>query len=201
MMLRKPIEAAEEQLINFDHETSKLFEPYRDFMMSPPVHAVSKLSDQPALRMISGLVVVAGIALENNRLVRAGSRMLIAHEAATLVKDSIKLNIDRTRPRSADRREDAKPRKGKHKAKELSSFPSGHSAGAIAAARAFSREYPEYGVAAIGAATFLAALQVPRSAHYPTDVAAGLGIGLAVEAATAALWKLARMDERSEGEA
>jgi membrane-associated phospholipid phosphatase len=123
--------------------------------------------------------------------------MMIAHEAATLAKHSIKTNVDRARPRSANGRDEKKARKGKHKTKELSSFPSGHSAGAIAAARAFSREYPEYGLAAVGAATLVAVLQVPRCAHYPTDVAAGLAIGVAAEAATNTAWDAAKIDDRS----
>lgn len=196
-MLRNAIEAAEEQLIDFDHETGKLFKPYKDLANSKPVHAVSKLGDQPELRTISGAVIAAGIFLDDDRLVRTGARMIIAHETATAVKDALKVKIDRKRPRSASQRSDAKPRKGRHKAKELSSFPSGHSAGAIAAARAFSREFPEYRVAALAGAILIAALQVPRSAHYPSDVVAGLVIGLAAEAATNAVWNVAGMDERS----
>ena len=197
MMLRNAIEDAEEQLIAFDHRAAKLFKPYRAIAETPAVDAVSKLGDQPELRTIAGAIILAGIAFESDRMVRAGARMVIAHEAATLTKDTLKLQIDRKRPRSASDRRDSKPRMGKSKAKELSSFPSGHSAGSIAAARALAREYPEYGAAALVAAGLIAVLQVPRSAHYPSDVAAGLVIGLAAEAATNALWNLTRMDERS----
>jgi membrane-associated phospholipid phosphatase len=73
----------------------------------------------------------------------------------------------------------------------MTSFPSGHSAGAVAAARAFAREYPEHGLAAVGAAGFLALLQIVRSAHYPTDVAAGIGVGLLAEKATDLAWSAA----------
>jgi membrane-associated phospholipid phosphatase len=37
-----------------------------------------------------------------------------------------------------------------------------------------------------------------RRAHYPTDVVAGIALGLAAEALTAAAWDAADMDERSE---
>ena len=157
----------------------------------------SKLGDQPELRLIAGSLLVAGTFAGNDRLVRAGARMLIAHEAATLVKDTLKTNIDRTRPRSAEKEEAKKPKKGNHAAKEKTSFPSGHSAGAMAAARAFSREFPEYGPAAICGAALIAASQVPRCAHYPTDVAAGALIGLLVEGVTSAAWDAAEMDKRS----
>jgi membrane-associated phospholipid phosphatase len=197
MMLRDRIERIEESLIDLDDGAHRLFQPYVD---SAPVRALdlfSNLGDQPQLRLMAGALIVAGTFADNARLVRAGARMLIAHEAATLAKDLMKTLIDRTRPRSASGRDEKKPKRGNHTAKERTSFPSGHSAGAIAAARAFSREFPEHGAKAIGAAAFIAASQVPRSAHYPTDVGAGLAIGLVIEAATNAAWKAARMDQRS----
>jgi membrane-associated phospholipid phosphatase len=109
----------------------------------------------------------------------------------------VKTNIDRTRPRSADKGQAKRPQKGNHTAKEKTSFPSGHSAGAMAAARAVSREFPEYGAAAIGGATLVSASQVPRCAHYPTDVATGVLIGLITEVVTNVAWNAAEMDERS----
>ena len=198
MILNKQIDAAGDYLIEFDHRTHQTFEPYSGTVPIKALDPLSKLGDQPQLRLLAGALLVGGIFARSDRMVRAGARMMIAHEAATIAKDQVKLEIDRKRPRSADRRSEKKPRKGKHRAKELTSFPSGHSAGAIAAARAFSREYPEFGAAAIGAAAFVAVLQVPRCAHYPTDVAAGLAIGFAAEALTNEAWNAADMDRRSE---
>jgi membrane-associated phospholipid phosphatase len=198
-MLRKEIATAGERLIGIDDRTQQFFKPYTQ---SPPVRALdylSKLGDQPELRMIAIGLIIAGTFSARDRIVRAGARMLIAHEAATLAKDLLKTKIDRTRPRSATDRTEKKLRKGKHTAKEKTSFPSGHSAGAIAAARAFSREFPEYGAAAMGAATIIAASQIPRCAHYPTDVAAGVMIGLTTESVTTAAWNAAGMDELSSG--
>jgi membrane-associated phospholipid phosphatase len=187
------------RLIDLDDCARQLFEPYTDTKPVRALDLLSKIGDQPELRVIAGGLLVVGTLVGNDRLVRAGSRMLIAHEAATVVKDMIKTNIDRTRPRSANNRDAKKPKKGDHTAKEKTSFPSGHSAGAIAAARAFSREFPEYGPAPIGGAALVAASQVPRCAHYPTDVAAGLLIGLVVEGITNAAWDAAEMDRRSVG--
>ncbi|WP_458388823.1 phosphatase PAP2 family protein [Sphingomonas sp. F9_3S_D5_B_2] len=198
-MLRNFIEAAEERLIAVDAASQEFFQPYTDAAPMKVLDVVSKLGDQPELRAIASAIVLAGVAADSDRMVRAGARMLIAHETATLAKKALKTNVDRTRPRSADTRRQKKPRKGKHTTKELTSFPSGHTAGSIAVARAFSREYPEYGAAALAVAGLIGALQVPRSAHYPSDVAAGLAIGLAAEAATNFLWDLARMNERSRG--
>jgi len=196
-MLTNQLNVAKLRLLDLDDRSHKFFRPYS---RSAPVRALdvfSKLGDQPELRVIAGCLVLAGMFVDSNRLVRASARMLVAHEAATLVKNIFKTNIDRTRPRSATSRKDKKPRKGTSSAKEESSFPSGHSAGAIAAARAVSREYPEYGAAVTTAAVLVAASQVPRCAHYPTDVAAGILLGLAVEATTNAIWDGLKMNGSS----
>lgn len=193
----KLLQTSEKRLIDLDDRAKTFFEPYADTMPMRALDLLSKLGDQPELRLIAGSLLVVGTFTSNDRLVRAGGRMLAAHEAATVVKDLIKTNIDRTRPRSADRGRAKRPKKGDHTAKEKTSFPSGHSAGAIAAARAFSREFPEYGAIAIGGAALIAASQVPRCAHYPTDVAAGVFVGLVIEAVISASWDAAEMDERS----
>jgi membrane-associated phospholipid phosphatase len=144
--------------------------------------AFGDLGDQPQLRLISGGLVAGGLLTANGRLVRAGVRMLFAHELTTKLKSAIKHRVDRTRPRSAEQPSERKVKLGKSRAKEETSFPSGHSAGAIAVARAFSREYPEHQATALAAAGSVAAAQVPRCAHYPTDVAAGVMLGLVSEA-------------------
>jgi undecaprenyl-diphosphatase len=115
--------------------------------------------------------------------------MLIAHQLATMAKNFVKYRVDRTRPRSRRRRRtDHRLKPGAARAKEETSFPSGHAAGASAAARAFAREFPEHKGPAAAAAGALSLVQVPRCAHYPTDIAAGLAIGLAAESVLAALW-------------
>lgn len=196
-MIKKQMKTAGELLVDADDQARRFFEPYAG---SPPVRALdalSKLGDQPELRTIAIGMIFAGTMTESDRLVRAGARMILAHEAATIAKDLAKTKIDRTRPRSAGDRTEKKPKKGNHTAKEKTSFPSGHSAGAIAAARAFSREFPEYGAAALATAGVIAVAQIPRCAHYPTDVAAGLIIGLALESVTNLAWTTLQMEARS----
>jgi undecaprenyl-diphosphatase len=147
------------------------------------VETVGKLGDQPELRTLSGIVVAAGLLTANRRLIRAGVRMLLAHEIATLAKDLIKEQIDRTRPHSATTHSERAVKRGRHTAKTKTSFPSGHSAGATAVARAFGREYPQLQAPALAAAAVVAGMQVPRLNHFPSDVAAGVLLGVASEGA------------------
>jgi membrane-associated phospholipid phosphatase len=198
MNVQDKLDPLAERLLDFDGAAREVFAGVEDSAVAGPLHLFSKLGDQPELRTISGALVIAGTFGGSDRLVRAGTRMIIAHELATFAKDLIKTDIDRKRPRSAKKRDEKKPRPGNHQSKEITSFPSGHSAGAIAAARAFSREFPEYGAAAITAATLVAASQVPRRAHYPTDVAAGLALGLAAEKLVDIAWGWLGMEERTE---
>ena len=201
MKLKTPLDEIRDSALDFDARTQKLFKPYAETAAVAALHPISKLGDQPQLRTIAGALVLAGLIARSHRLVNAGARMIVAHEAATFVKDMLKTEVDRTRPRSADSRHEKKPKKGKHTSKEMTSFPSGHSAGSIAAARAFAREFPEYAAAAIGAGATIALLQIPRCAHYPSDVAAGLAVGLASEAVTDCLWHLAGVDGAGGAEA
>jgi membrane-associated phospholipid phosphatase len=138
---------------------------------------------------LCGAVIAVGLFGGDRRLARTGWRMLAAHTLATWTKDFVKHRVDRVRPRALAKRKgaDAAPEPGESHAKELTSFPSGHSAGAAAVARAFARDYPEHRAGAYAAAAVLAAVQVPRCAHYPTDIGAGLAIGVAAEAAVSRL--------------
>jgi membrane-associated phospholipid phosphatase len=145
---------------------------------------IGKLGDQPELRTLSAIVIAGGLLGGNRRMVRTGVRMLLAHELATLAKDLVKEQIDRTRPHSAGSDQERAVKPGKNKAKAETSFPSGHSAGSIAVARALGREYPQLQAPTLGAAAIIGGLQVPRLAHYPTDVAAGMVVGVLAEAAS-----------------
>ncbi|HEX8641745.1 MAG TPA: phosphatase PAP2 family protein [Allosphingosinicella sp.] len=161
--------------------------PWRE---TAPVKALSwysELGDQPQMLTLSGGLLGLGVLRGDSRMARAGGRMVASHLLATAAKNFVKHRIDRTRPRSAGEN-GHKPRPGRTETKEETSFPSGHSAGALAVARAFAREYPEHSLPALGAGGLIAVAQIPRCAHYPTDVGAGIAIGIAAEAIVAALW-------------
>lgn len=186
--LKKTIDAVQEA----DALLTRAAVPYRH---TPPIEALawaSEIGDQPQMRLVCAGVIGAGLLTDRPRVTRAGVRMLLAHTLATWAKNRIKLRIDRTRPRSAGKAKNFHAQKikpGRDTAKEETSFPSGHSAGAIAVARAWSREMPEYAGPAYVGAALIAVAQVPRCAHYPTDVGGGLLVGLAAEAVANAVWE------------
>ncbi|WP_167737505.1 phosphatase PAP2 family protein [Sphingomonas parva] len=175
------LEDAAEPLLAADVEVVEAVQPIRD---NPVFERLADLGDEPQLRILCAATMALGAFQQDRRLVLAGARMLAAHTLATFAKDFVKHRIDRTRPRSLGRAEtDHRLAPGRSRAKEESSFPSGHAAGAAAVARAFARAFPEAAAPAYAAGGVLAAAQIPRCAHYPTDVGAGLAIGIAAEAA------------------
>ena len=151
------------------------------------VSAFAELGDQPPLRILCGLVVAAGIARRDPKLLRTGLRMLAAHSVATGIKSFIKDRIDRTRPAEAMSNGRYRLDKGESHESRLSSMPSGHTAGITAVARAISREYPAVTPAARVAGLAVVLAQLPSKNHYVSDLAVGSVIGTASEAAVSAL--------------
>ena len=176
--MRQDTEDAGEALLELDHAAHQAVKPVRHHPAVKVLGAVSDIGDQWPLRLLSGGVLLAGVIRRDQRMVRAGARMLLAHEMATLTKNAIKQRIDRSRPRSARNEGDRTPKPGNNTDKEETSFPSGHSAGAMAVASAMAGEYPALRGPALGAGALVAAAQIPRCAHYPTDVGAGMVIGV-----------------------
>lgn len=142
---------------------------------------LSEVGDQPQMRTLCAGVIAAGWWRGDGRLAAAGVRMLAAHTLATAAKSFVKARVDRTRPwLLADEGRYETGTRGIRQSAH-SSFPSGHTAGAVAVARAFARAYPHRALAANAAAGAIALVQIPRCAHYPSDVGAGALIGLAAE--------------------
>jgi membrane-associated phospholipid phosphatase len=129
--------------------------------------------------------VAAGAVLRRPRLLRAGVRMLASEMIATGAKALIKHHVNRTRPHKMLR--DGRyslhtDGKGSKDEGPWNSFPSGHTAGAVAVARALTREYPATAPALGVATTLVALIQLPRGKHFAGDVLAGAAIGLIAEA-------------------
>lgn len=144
--------------------------------------AISELADQPPMIAFAGTVLASGLASRDRRTVRAGAQMLAAHLLVTWIKGQIKDRIDRTRPDLYHDHDLYHAAPGDSADGKWRSFPSGHSAGATAVARAMARTAPETGPAAQAIAAGMALIQVPRSAHFVSDVAAGVTIGIVAEA-------------------
>ena len=185
---KKSLAQAAETLLKADSAVANAVDPYRETGPIKALSLLSEIGDQPQARALSLGLFGLGIVTRNARLAQAGARMMVAHEGATLIKDFIKRRIDRTRPRSRGGGRTHRPRRGRHTHKEETSFPSGHSAGAAALARAYARDYPEHAGPAYAAAGMIAVAQIPRCAHYPTDVSSGLAVGIVAEAATSILF-------------
>ncbi|WP_062207921.1 phosphatase PAP2 family protein [Aureimonas sp. AU12] len=139
---------------------------------------LSEIADQPQLAVVCGLTILAGLLRRDSRLAATGVRMLAAHGLATFAKGWIKDRVNRTRPGVAVEENRYEMRPGTSEDGRDRSFPSGHTAGAVAAAASLIPHYPAASVPAFGLAAAIAAIQVPRGHHYPGDLAAGLAIGL-----------------------
>lgn len=151
---------------------------------------VAELADQPPLIALSAATLALGLVLRRRGVAEAGARMLASHLLATGIKEVAKRSVDRTRPHSVKKGHDYRLEPGDDRSHHYSSFPSGHTAGAVAVARAAARVWPDGTPYLATAAATAGALQLPTAKHYAGDVAAGAAIGLASEWAVDAGWRL-----------
>jgi len=189
-MSEGPQDTPAEALFEFDRRVRRVSLRHKHRRAVRALDAFGNLGDQPPLRLISAGVFALGLLRCDGRMMQAGARMLLAHELATVAKSAVKHRIDRTRPRSAQGAEGHKPTPGNDRRKEETSFPSGHAAGSMAVALAFSAEYPQYRPLAVATSGIIGFSRVPSCAHYPSDVIAGWAIGAAAEAVTGLLWRM-----------
>ncbi len=151
---------------------------------SSPVRALgglSEIADQAPAMTICGAVLAGGLIRRNARVAEAGARMLASILVATAIKGVVKRFVSRARPHVLFDQgryafEPLGPQGG-----DWNSFPSGHTADAVAAARGLARVFPQRRAPAYAVAAGIGAVQIPRAKHYPLDVAAGAAIGIAAE--------------------
>ena len=142
----------------------------------------AQVADQPPMLGVSTLALAAGLLFSNKRLSEAGLRVLAATLATTVLKSAVEKNVRRTRPNAVLDGEEYTCERGRPEKGAFKSFPSGHTADAVSAARALARIYPEHRAAIWSMAALIAAVQLPSGAHYPSDLVAGAVVGLAGEA-------------------
>lgn len=185
-----------------DHKITSEVNDERNSWPVRLIGAASEIGDQPQMRIICAATVAVGIARRDLHLTSTGFRMLAAHTLATWAKSGIKAVVNRRRPKDGD---DPRVREGDSDRHEDNSFPSGHSAGAVAVGEAIARAYPDHAVAARGAALSVSVVQVPRGTHYAGDVLAGIAIGLVAERVSnaaidsAVQWARCRLAKRQRG--
>lgn len=174
-----------------DVAVAKAVAPLSKSRLVRALGVLSEVGDQPEMRMLCAGVIGVGLYRGDAKLARAGVRMLAAHSVATGMKSLIKHRVDRTRPNLLVEEGRYGMQAGQSHERDQSSFPSGHTAGAVAVAAAFAHDYPDMAAAAYAAAGAVAVMQIPRCTHYPSDVGAGVLIGLAASAGTNAAADLA----------
>lgn len=155
--------------------------PHAEHAVVKALGAISDLSDQEPLYAASAAVLGTAVLLRDGPTWRTGTRILASHLLATGLRGIVKHLVDRTRPEAAARRGGYVLREGRRHESDFNSFPSGHTAGAVAVAMAVGRDNPAARLPALGLATLAGAAQVIRSKHYVTDVVAGAVIGLAAD--------------------
>jgi membrane-associated phospholipid phosphatase len=148
-----------------------------------------KLGDQGPLYALATGVLGVGVASRDRRVTDCGLAMLAAIALADVGKRIVKRVVRRTRPNVLleEGRYDADT--GGSERKPEQSFPSGHTACTVAAARALSRHFPETLPAAAAATAMIGLSRVAEGKHWPLDVAAGAVIGLVAERLSALLYE------------
>ena len=189
-LLTDTVATAAETVEHVDLAVSEAVAPHRRHPLVKLAGQLSEIGDQPPLRALTLGTAVLGLVRRDPRLVRTGARMLAAHTLATWGKTLVKHRIDRTRPDHAIDTE-YRMETGESHAHELSSFPSGHTAGALSVAQALARDYPAARPAALLAAAAVAAIQVPRCKHFVSDIVAGAALGWAAEQVSSRLFDAA----------
>ncbi len=150
--------------------------------------AASEIADQIPLSLVCAAMIGGGAIVGRPQITQAGLKMMTAHVLANSVKRIIKNNFKRTRPKVMIEEQTYECEAGESEGGHDTSFPSGHTAGAVAVATVMARDLPQTAVPALAIAAMIAGIQVPRGKHYPIDVAAGAVLGFAAACVVHAFW-------------
>jgi len=131
------------------------------------VRRFSRLGEHGAVWLALGAAGVAADGANRSRWARATAAVAVAYVCST----AIKLVVGRRRPAVEDLPHLMATPTGL-------SFPSSHASSSFAAARAYGGLLP--GVPLYGTAVAMALSRVYLGVHYPSDIAAGAGVGTAI---------------------
>lgn len=186
-------DSAPDALIAIEETDIAMAEAAARVRRNPVVEALgdaSEMADQPPLIALSAALLVGGLVVRRPTMAKAGARMLAAHLLATGMKTVVKRSVDRTRPHVLADEARYELRKGKSRHPRYNSFPSGHTAGAVAVAEGLARTVPAAAWPSRIWAAAIAVIQIPRCKHYISDIAAGAVVGWAAD-------RMVRMAERA----
>lgn len=182
---------AARKIVRADRKATHRAAAHRDAPVVKLAGAASEVADQPPLLLLGVGTIVVGAVLRRPAVIRNGARMLASEVLATAIKNGIKRSVDRTRPKKAIESGEHRFAAGTSDAHEQTSFPSGHTAGAVAVAGAIAQDVPGAIVPAYAVAAGIAGIQMPRGKHYILDTVAGAAIGFVAQKATSMIIRTA----------
>jgi membrane-associated phospholipid phosphatase len=165
-----------------DIELGKKIAKHRRHPVAKAAGKAGKLGDQGPLYALSSGILGVGVVSRHRGVTDTGLSMLAAVAVADLTKRIVKRLVRRTRPKALLAKGDYEADTGGSADKKKQSFPSGHTACTVAAARAFARHVPEADALAGAAALSIGISRMTKGEHWPLDILAGAVIGLAAEA-------------------
>ena len=171
-----------------DKDAARSAARHRHHPVVKSLGAASEIADQIPLSIVCAAMIGGGAIVDRPQITQAGLKMMTAHVLANSIKRIIKNNFKRTRPKVMIEEQTYECEAGESEGGHDTSFPSGHTAGALAVATVMARDLPQTAVPALAIAAMIAGIQVPRGKHYPIDVAAGAALGFAAAYVVHAFW-------------
>ena len=158
--------------------------------LDPIIRGLARASDYKGLWLATSAVAAV---VDGQRGRRVAVRCLATVGVASVVADLVaKRTFQRQRPEETSVSQDRAARRP-----TSSSFPSSHTASAVAFATVFAREYPILGMPVNALAAAVGYSRVHTGVHYASDVVAGAVIGSSTASLTGALFdRVDRVDRR-----
>lgn len=158
-----------------DHPTLDIVHNFTDPLIDHVGDIGNYLGKGVTLVLISLVIGGIGLWVQSERWKFAGLYSLLGHGIAALITQIIKHTLSRPRPRLMDTTEwQIRPTLESG----LDSFPSGHTSGSFSMAMVLAYYFPKWRVLWFSLASFNAMCRVIKGSHFPTDVMAGMLIGV-----------------------